>query len=317
MPEYNSHRYTRSGDKKSESTSRNKQHHGDRHEKSDVERPSRYQRHNDQNSKQRDDEKHSRYAGSKRRTRHSQRGGKGRDNFHGPHRAGYRDERIAKRQNEPDLPGDIDIKDLDPLVLQDLRVLSKDNADIVAKHLIMAATLLVDDPQLALRHARAAKDRAGRVGVVRETAGIAAYHAGEWKEALSELRAARRMGNGPGLVAVMADCERGLGRPEKAIEIAREQDQSQLDLETKIELAIVSAGARQDLGQYDSALATLERAPLSARRTGISYARLSYAYADALVAAGRIEQAREWFRNANKQDIDGLLDASERLEELQ
>ncbi|MWK60334.1 hypothetical protein GO594_30610, partial [Pseudomonas otitidis] len=124
----------------------------------------------------------------------------------------------------PDLPDDIDVRDLDPMVLQDLKVLAKDNANAVAKHMIMAATWMADDPQLALNHARAAKDRAGRIAVVRETCGIAAYHAGEWKEALAELRAARRMSGGPGLIAVMADCERGLGRPEKAIELARDED---------------------------------------------------------------------------------------------
>jgi tetratricopeptide (TPR) repeat protein len=223
---------------------------------------------------------------------------------------------MAKRANEPDLTSDIDVKDLDPLVLQDLRVLSNENADAVAKHLIMVATWLADDPQLALRHARAAKDRAGRVAVVRETAGIAAYHAGEWKEALSELRAARRMSGGPGLIAVMADCERGLGRPEKAIEIGREIDPQELDEETRHELAIVIAGARQDLGQLDSAVTTLDRERPDASKKGVSWARLSYAYADALATAGRIDEARTWFRNADKQDEDGLLDAAERLKEL-
>lgn len=220
------------------------------------------------------------------------------------------------RLNEPDLPGDIDIKDLDPLVLQDLKVLSKDNADAVAKHMIMAATWLADDPQLALRHARAAKDRAGRVSVVRETNGIAAYHAGEWKEALSELRAARRMSGGPGLIAVMADCERGLGRPEKAIELAREEDLSSLDQDNLIELAIVVAGARHDLGQHDSAIVELQKVNPSLKSTGFTHSRLSYAYADALVLAGRGDEAREWFQHAATLDEDGYLDAEERIEQL-
>ncbi|AHI22715.1 hypothetical protein [Corynebacterium vitaeruminis] len=254
------------------------------------------------------------YRGGKK---HAQRGGRDRDrNHNGPQRSGYRDERMAKRQNEPDLPGDLDVRDLDPLVLQDLKVLSNDNAQAVAKHLIMAATWMADDPQLALRHARAAKDRAGRVAVVRETAGIAAYHAGEWKEALSELRAARRMSGGPGLIAVMADCERGLGRPEKAIDVAREFDESELDPDTRIELAIVVAGARLDLNQVDSAVITLQRAEPNSKKKTQSYARLSYAYADALSAAGRIDDARSWFAHAKDQDVDGLLDADERLKEL-
>lgn len=250
---------------------------------------------------------------------HSNRAGAGReeqrDTLH-PQRSGFREERINTRLNEPDLPGDIDVKDLDPLVLQDLRVLSKDNADGVAKHMIMAATWLADDPKLALRHARAAKDRAGRISVVRETCGIAAYHAGEWKEALSELRAARRMAGGPGLIAVMADCERGLGRPEKAIELARTEDLTDLDADSRIELAIVVAGARHDLGQHESAVIELQRVNPDKNTAGLTASRLSYAYADALVLAGRGDEAREWFQHAADIDEDGFLDAKERLEQL-
>lgn len=195
-------------------------------------------------------------------------------------------------------------------------MLSKDNADAVAKHMIMAATWLADDPKLALRHARAAKDRAGRISVVRETNGIAAYHAGEWKEALSELRAARRMAGGPGLIAVMADCERGLGRPEKAIDLARTEDLSELDQDSVIELAIVVAGARHDLGQHDSAVIELQRVNPSLDSTGLTGARLSYAYGDALVLAGRADEARPWFQHAAELDIDGFLDAEDRLAQL-
>lgn len=247
-----------------------------------------------------------------------QRAGANRDkNFTGPMRSGYREERIKARVNEPDLPSDIDVNDLDPMVLQDLKVLSRDNADAVAKHMFMAATLLADDPQLALRHARAAKDRAGRVAVARETNGIAAYHAGEWREALAELRAARRISGGPGLLAVMADCERGLGRPEKALAMARTEEAEMLDPESKVEFAIVLAGARTDLGQLDSALLTLERMNPSEKAKGETAARLSYAYADALARVGKKEQAKHWFEVAASQDEFELLDAAERIQELE
>ncbi|QGU07286.1 hypothetical protein COCCU_06755 [Corynebacterium occultum] len=202
------------------------------------------------------------------------------------------------------------------MVLQDLRVLSRDNADAVAKHMIMAAVLMDDDPQLALRHARAAKDRAGRVAVARETCGIAAYHAGEWKEALSELRAARRMSGGPGLLAVMADSERGLGRPEKALELGNSDEVDQLDHESKVELAIVMAGARQDLEQFDSAVVVLQRENPDVNTTGVTALRLSYAYANALVLAGRGEESKKWFEHAIAIDEFELTDSKERLAEL-
>lgn len=261
--------------------------------------------------------------GGRRGTRDGEQGGRGgrggervRHDRSNPRRQGYREDRMALRLSEPDLPDDIDISVLDPAVLQDLRGLAKDNADRVAKHLIMAAEVLEDDPQLALRHARAAKNRAGRVGVVRETTGVVAYHAGEWKEALSELRAARRISGGPGLIAVMADAERGLGRPEKALELGRSAEASQLSVEDRIELAIVMAGARHDLGQHESALATLERLQPSLDSAGLEQARLSYAYADALLALDRRDEARTWFEHAAKIDEDGVTDAELRVEEL-
>lgn len=255
-----------------------------------------------------------------RQRRHSQRAGSGRNEGQrrsGPSRPNFREERTAKRMKEPSLPQDITSRDLDPSILQDLRSLSKDNAEQVGRHMVMAATLMQDDPQLALQHARAAKERAGRVAVVRETCGIAAYHAGEWKEALAELRAARRMSGGPGLMAVMADCERGLGHPEKAIEIARSEELSRLDAASMLELAIVVAGARQDMGQFDAAVAELERQDLNPSRHGVSASRLFYAYADALAAAGRTAEARQWFEHAADADEDELLDAADRLHELE
>ena len=220
------------------------------------------------------------------------------------------------RADEPDLPEDVVAGDLDPAVRRDLLSLDKANADTVARHLIMAADLVVDDPPLALAHARAARQRAGRIAVVRETAGITAYHAGEWAEALSELRAARRMSGGPGLLAVMADCERGLGRPERAIELGRSDEARELTGDEAIELRIVVAGARMDLGEYDQAVVTLQTSDLDPKRTGPTAARLFYAYADALVAAGRTDDGLTWFLNAAAADLDGDTDAEERVAEL-
>lgn len=252
--------------------------------------------------------------------RHAQRAGAGRreeSSSRGPHRPGFREERIAKRQQEPALPDDVSPRDLDPSILQDLKSLSRDNADTVGRHMVMAAVLMEEDPQLALAHARAAKDRAGRVAVVRETCGIAAYHAGEWKEALAELRAARRMSGGPGLLAVMADCERGLGRPEKALEMVRTEDTSSLDEAGRVELAIVAAGARQDLGHVDAAVAELQRVVFEPSRKGMTASRLFYAYADALAMAGRRAEAKVWFGHAQQADEGGFLDAAERIAELE
>ena len=236
------------------------------------------------------------------------------DQRSGQQRSG--EQRRAPRPPEPDLPEDIDVKLLDGGVRSDLLSLDKSNAEAVARHLVMAGLLVDEDPQRALAHARAARARAGRVAVVREATGIAAYHAGEWAEAIAELRAARRMAGGPGLVAVLADCERALGRPERALELARSPEGRSLTGEAAEELRIVAAGARRDLGQLDAAVVMLQTRDLDPARTGTAAARYFYAYADALLATGRAEDALRWFLAAASADEDGETDAEERVMEL-
>jgi hypothetical protein len=201
-------------------------------------------------------------------------------------------------------------------VRRDLRGLQKDTAESVARHLVAAGLLVDEDPELALQHARYARRRASRIAVVREAAGIAAYHAGEWSEALGELRAARRMGGGPGHIAVMADIERALGRPERALELARGPEAKELGPGETIELAIVSAGARRDLGELDAAVVGLQIPELDPARRDPWSGRLFYAYADNLLAAGRESEALQWFVHAADADDEGDTDAARRIAEL-
>lgn len=175
--------------------------------------------------------------------------------------------------------------------------------------------LIDEEPERALEHARYARSRAPRVGIVREAAGLTAYHAGEWAEAIAELRAARRMSGGNAQIAVLADCERALGRPERALEVAGDAG-SDLPPATAVELKIVSAGARRDLGQLDAAVVALQGPELDPRRRDPWSARLFYAYADNLEAAGRTEDAIRWFLNAAEADDDEQTDAAERAVEL-
>ncbi|MBV9843621.1 MAG: hypothetical protein JOZ47_00910, partial [Kutzneria sp.] len=167
-----------------------------------------------------------------------------------------------------------------------------------------------------LVHARYARTKAARVGVVREAAGLAAYHAGEWAEALTELRAARRISGGPTHIAVMADCERALGRPERAIDLAREAGSLPLTKAEQVELRIVMAGARRDMGQVDASVVALQGHDLDPTRHEPWSARLFYAYADNLAAAGRIDDAVQWFMHAADVDDDDETDASTRAVEL-
>ncbi|MGW4157516.1 Replicase polyprotein 1ab [Micromonospora chersina] len=162
----------------------------------------------------------------------------------------------------------------------------------------------------------AARRLASRIAAVREAVGLAAYHAGEWQTAIAELRTYHRMTGLQSHLAVLADCERALGRPERAIDLFRGADRDKLDQGVAIELLIVAAGARGDLGQKDAAVAMLQVPELTAESTEPWAARLRYAYADALLAVGRREEAREWFSRAADMDAEGETDAAERLLEL-
>ena len=222
----------------------------------------------------------------------------------------------APRAEGPPIPQDVDARQLAPEVRRELSTLDRATADAVARHLVAAGQLLDDDPEAALNHARAARARASRIAAIREAVGIAAYHSGDWGQALSELRAARRMGSKSSLLALLADCERGLGRPERAIELARGPEAAQLAGDDADELRIVAAGARADLGQLDQALAVLSTPQLDPNRTGSTAARLFYAYADTLLALGRDDEALQWFLRSAGADIEGVTDAEDRVAEL-
>ncbi|MEU4776267.1 Replicase polyprotein 1ab [Micromonospora sp. NPDC023644] len=194
--------------------------------------------------------------------------------------------------------------------------MAKPVAETVARHLVATGQLIDEDPAEALAHALAARRLASRISAVREAVGLAAYHAGEWQTAIAELRTYHRMSGLQSHLAVLADCERALGRPERAIDLFRGADQEKLDRAVATELLIVAAGARGDLGQKDAAVAMLQVPDLTSETAEPWTARLRYAYADALLAVGRRDEAREWFSRAADVDAEGETDAAERLLEL-
>jgi tetratricopeptide (TPR) repeat protein len=202
-----------------------------------------------------------------------------------------------------------------------LRGLPKDLAEVVAGHLVTAGLLIEEDPELAYRHAEAARRRAARLPVVREAAAETAYAAGHWDVALSEFRALRRMTGTDDYLPVMADCERALGRPQAALKIAKEARRKPLEPALAVEMLIVEAGARNDLGQQPEARRVLHQAILDlddrrARQLGVAAARLYYAYADALENTGKPSEARQWFDRAARLDAEGETDADERRDLL-
>jgi tetratricopeptide (TPR) repeat protein len=216
----------------------------------------------------------------------------------------------------PQIPPDIEAKQLAPEIRRELSTLDRATADAIARHLVAAGELIDEDPESALSHARAARARSGRIAAIREAVGIAAYQCGDWAQALAELRAARRMGSKSPLLPLIIDCERGLGRPERALELARGPEAAQLSGDEADELRIVAAGARVDLGQLDQALKVLSTPQLDPARTGTTAARLFYAYAETLLALDRSDEALQWFLRAAAADVEGVTDAEDRVSEL-
>ena len=214
----------------------------------------------------------------------------------------------------------MDTRELHRAVRAELRSLPKDLAEIVASHLLLAGQLIDDDAELAYRHAEAARRRAARLPIVREAAAETAYAAGFYDVALSEFRALRRMTGTHDYLPVMADCERALGRPQNAIKLARESDRHDLEPALRVEMIIVEAGARHDVGQDAEARRILSRAltQLDARDPALRLplARLHYALADALLGAGQEPEAREMFAGAARLDTDQETDAQQRLDQL-
>lgn len=221
------------------------------------------------------------------------------------------------RHADPELPDDVTGAELDRQVRGELGTLSKDNAAGVARHLVMVGRLLDQDPEAAYAHAMAAQRRAGRVALVREAAGLAAYRCDRFDEALRELRTARRLSGSQEQLPVMADCERGLGRPERALAMLTSLEAASLDRAGALELLMVAAGARLDLGQAAAAVVMLEVPELTGPvrpETAPVQARLMSAYSDALEAAGRSEESRSWLERAAAADVDGVTGAADRLD---
>ena len=229
----------------------------------------------------------------------SDRGGQGRE-YTEAERLQHELRPVRAEHDDPILPDEVSAKDLHPAARNELKTLQVDLQDRVARHLAMVAFLIDDDPELAHQHALSASRRAGRIPVARETLAITAYRTGDFALALRELRTHRRLSGRVEHVALMVDCERGLGRPEKAIETGHEIDTSTLATEERVHLAIAMSGARLDLGQTQQALFELEIPELNPKKAFSWSPDLFAAYAAVLEDLGRDSEAKQWLADADR-----------------
>ena len=206
----------------------------------------------------------------------------------------------APRHNDPAVDADALPAELDRAAWRELKALTKENAEWVAGHLVMASRVVDEDPERAHQHALAAARRAGRIPVVRETVGITAYLTGDFALALRELRTYRRLSGSNDQLPLMVDCERGLGRPDRALELAGDVVRSTLPVPVQVELAIARSGARLDMEQPQLALAELE-IPQLTPDTAYSFSPALFdSYAVVLAELGRDDEAELWGQRANR-----------------
>ncbi len=201
---------------------------------------------------------------------------------------------VRPRHDDPFIPDEVTPSDLSSSARNELKTLSKENAEWVARHLAMASSLIEDDPALAHQHALSASRRAGRIGIVRETLAITAYATGDYALALRELRTYRRISGKDDQIALMVDSERGVGRPDRALEVGRAVDRATLPASVRVELAIAMSGARLDLDDPARALTELDIPELDPDRAFEWSPGLFAARAAVLEELGRTEEAAQW-----------------------
>ena len=223
---------------------------------------------------------------------------------------------VRPRHDDPEIPDRIEARDLDRGARAELKTLSKENADWVARHLVAASEYLDEDPELAHQHAMSAARRAGRLAVVRESLAITAYATGDFQLALRELRTFRRISGSNDQLPLMVDSERGAGRPDRALEVGRAVDRNALPAAVQVGLAIAMSGARLDLGQPELALAELEIPQLDPDRAFSYSPALFAAYAEVLEELGRDSEAASWRARASRADeaLNGPAAESELVE---
>lgn len=194
--------------------------------------------------------------------------------------------RVKSEEKSPLIPSAVTAEDLDFSVRVQLKTLTAENAEMVARHLAMVSLLIDDDPVLAHKHAVAASKRAGRLAIVHETVGITAYASGDYALAIRELLTHRRLSGSHDQLPLIVDSERGLGRPERALEAAVGVDRSKLATGVRINLAIALSGARLDLGQAALAVQELEIPELNPTRVFEQSPLLFRSYAESLRETG-------------------------------
>ena len=198
-----------------------------------------------------------------------------------------------RRPDEPKMPKGMEWSMLSKDERERLRGLSKEHAENIGLHILAAFALEESDPELALEHAKWVARQASRIDFARETLAFVAYRQGDYKLALREFRTAYRMNGFLDYLPFIADCERGVGEPKKAVELALSDEGKQLHGAPKVEMFLVYAGALGDLEMWDKAIEVVHTVGRSQGLPGEYRMRAVQAEQYFLEEAGRSKEAEQ------------------------
>lgn len=208
--------------------------------------------------------------------------------------------KTQKTKTQLEIPEHITGHELNRNTKIQLKSLNKENSTLVAKYLVMAQILSETDTKLAYKYAKAAAKQASRISAVREAVAKTAYLNQDYQKAITEFRTFRRMTNSNTYNLEIATCELKLERPEKALEVIKTTNTTQLSKNQQIQLKIVEATARLALNENKAALTVLSIPELNPNRAFTFSPQLFYAYSKALAANGKHIQAEIWNTQAEK-----------------
>ncbi len=168
--------------------------------------------------------------------------------------------------------------------------------------------------QEAARLAKQVGDEAPAVPAVRELAGLAAYRAGLWRNAIRHLTAYMDLTDDPDHIPTLMDCQRALSHPRRVSELWTELRQRSPGADIVAEGRMVAAGMLADKGDLDGAISMLATAGAgkALRNPSDRHLRQWYALADLYERAGDTPRAREFFSRVARSDPDAY-DVRERL----
>lgn len=152
------------------------------------------------------------------------------------------------------------------------------------------------------------------VAPVRQLAGLAAYRASRWADALRHLRAYEDLTGDPRHVPLAMDANRALGRRRRVGELWSALRSRSPGAEVLAEGRIVAAQTLADAGDLQEAISLLGEAGAARGRRNPAerHLRQWYALADLYERAGDLPRARELFARVDRADPDAY-DVADRL----